>query len=236
MNKSILKTLTCFILLLAVITGVMSGCKKKPQDATDVTLPAGQGDAVLQTDENGDIARNENNQAVAVVTDANGYAVTEESGEVKTEAVPLTHALVLDDKVETATFSVGIPKGWMGDHSYEYIVIDSTDKNETDKIVIYTRLLDDTEHDDGQPPMHDLFNLIKSGVTVNKEKKDDIKIAGVDATRERCDVTSEKIETRVLSFYSFTGKTATYGVICYSKDAKTADKTFEDVLNTIEFY
>lgn len=239
MNKSILKTLTCFVLLLAVITGVMSGCKKKPQDATNVTLVVGQ-DATPQTNEDGNLVRDENNQVVAVVTDANGYAVTEENGEAKTELIPMSNAIILSDKVETPTFTVGVPKGWTGQHSGSkdalIVVINTTDKNETTSIVIYTRLLDDTVHDDGQPPMFSQYDLVKRNVTVTKEKKDNIKIAGVEATRERCDVTSEKIETRVLSFYSFTGKSAEYGVICYSKDAKTADKTFEDVLNTIEFY
>lgn len=226
-----MKKYLAIILATVAFTGALTACSGKIKDTANIV--AGDKEVVAVTDKDGVISRDESGNALVVVTDEDGKAKKGEDGKVETSAVEVSHAVVMGDRIETATFSVIVPDGWAAGNSYDTVNINSTDKNQTQKIVIN---IDETK--ENATPSKQIVDLVVGAkeVTVNKETNDTVKIAGLDANRTRYDITSETIETRVLSYYSFEGPSATYGVICYSKDAKTADKAFEEVLNTMVLY
>ena len=240
--KKTLILLTVFVLILAIFTG----CGNKIKGSENVTM-AGEEEIPAMTQEDGALARDEEGRMIVAVTGENGEALTNAQGEVATTAVPVSVATLNGDLVESRFFHVTIPRNWKYSASYQNVIITSDDKNETDKIVISSRSLEEQEGK-AEYPGENIFKVYKGATVIEKDKTEKVKVAGVEATRERLDVSGAKItdsvseeqaanfELRVISYYTFEGPNAVYGVRCESKDAKTADKVFEEVINTMVLY
>lgn len=231
-----MKKILCIALSLITITAAFAACGKSTIKNTAI-VPGVNGEVAAVTQENGDSVRDDDGKMMVVVTNPDGKPLKDENGDNVTQPVDVSHCMVIGDKIEYSSFSVTITKGWKAGQVYDRAVINSDDKNETNKIVIVSKPL--SEYDvNGAAPGSELFSLTLASdqITVKKNTKDKVTIAGVEAERTRVDLTSDTIETRVLSFYQFQGPNSVYGVTCYSKDASTADKVFEDVLNTMVLY
>ena len=241
--KKALIILTVFTLVLTIFTG----CGEKRIKGTDNVTMAGESEIPALTQEDGALARDESGNMIVAVTGENGKAITNSEGNVATTAVPISAATLNGDMVESRFFSVTIPKGWQYLTSYNEVIVGSDDKNETNKIVISSRSLEDQEGKADYPGQN-IFTIEKGACVIEKDETEKVKIAGVEATRERLDVSGAKItdnvskedaaqfELRVISYYTFKGPNAVYGVRCESKDPKTADKVFEEVINTMVLY
>lgn len=226
-----MKKYVSVIMATIALAGCLTACSGKIKDTTKIV--AGDKEVAAVTNEDGVIVRDDNGQALVVVTDDEGNPVKGSNGEYETSAIEVSHAVEMGDRIENATFSVLVPDGWTSGNSYDTVTINSSDDAQTNKVVIYTDKLKDKE-----TPGAQLVELVTGNaqVTVDKETADTVTLAGVEAQRTRYDITSDAIETRVLSYYSFEGPSASYGIICYSKDAKTADSVFEQVINTMILY
>lgn len=231
-----MKKILCIALSLIAIATAFAACGKSSIKDTAI-VPGVNGEIAAVTQENGDSLRDDDGNMIVVVTNPDGKPIKDENGENATMPVEISHCMVIGDKIEYSSFSVTIPDGWKAGKVYDRAVINSDDKNETDKIVIVSKPL--SEYDPaGAAPGSELFSLTLGSdqIKVTKNTKDKVTIAGVEAERTRVDLTSDVIETRVLSYYQFQGPNSVYGVTCYSKDASTADKVFEEVLNTMVLY
>lgn len=241
--KKALIILTVFILVLTVFTG----CGNKKIKGTDNVTMAGEAEIPAMTQEDGALARDDEGRMIVAVTGEDGEALTNSQGDVATTAVPVSVATLNGDLVESRFFRVTIPKGWNYADSYQNVIITSNDKNETNKIIISSRSLEEQEGK-AEYPGENIYKVYKGATVIEKEETEKVKVAGVEATRERIDVSGAKItdnvskeqaanfELRVISYYTFEGPNAVYGVRCESKDAKTADKVFEEVINTMVLY
>lgn len=240
--KKALIILTVFALVITVFTG----CGNKIKGSENVTM-AGEDAIPAMTQDDGALARDEEGRMIVAVTGENGEALTNSQGEVATTAVPVSVATLNGDLVESHFFRVTIPKGWKYSASYQNVIITSDDKNEENKIVISSRSLEEQEGK-AEYPGENIYKVYKGATVIEKEETDKVKVAGVEAQRERIDVSGAKItdnvneeqaanfELRVISYYTFEGPDAVYGVRCESKNPKTADKVFEEVINTMVLY
>ncbi|MBR4765170.1 MAG: hypothetical protein IK085_00225 [Clostridia bacterium] len=240
--KKALIILTVFILVLAIFTG----CGSKIKGTDNVTM-AGEGEIPAMTDEEGAVARDENGRMIVPLTGENGEAIKNSEGEVVTTSVEISAATLIGDVVESRFFRVSIPKGWRYSTSYQNVIIDSDDKDSTSKIVISSRSLEEQEGK-SEYPGYNLYSFEKGACEITKEETTKLKIAGVDATCERIEVSGAKVnenvseeqaaqfELRVICFYTFEGPNAVYGVRCESKDPDIANKEFEEVIKTMVLY
>ncbi len=231
-----MKKFLALSLTAALFCTAFAGCSSKNNYESGDVVPMVDGDAVVVTEEGGEVARKENGKIVVVVTNPDGQALKDENGNEVTSAVDLTHAVVLGDKIEYSLFSVTVTDGWNAGNVHDTVVINSKDKDETNKIVIYSEKKID---DNGEAmPGEKWFNVVKgsSDVKIDKSESAEITVAGVKAHRQVLHISSEKIETKVLAYYTFESDDANFGVLCYSKKAGTSEKTFEDVINTMTLY
>lgn len=229
-----MKKYTALILAILVFCTAFTACTTKYKDAEIITMV--DGEVAAMTEEGGDLERDEKGRIIVYVTDENGNVLKDENGNPLTSAVNLTHAVAIGNRIEYSLFSVEITNGWESGKLYDEVVINSTDKNQNNKIVIYSEKKADDKNKN--MPGSKLFEAVKADkkIKINDVKSADITLAGVKASRQIVKLTSDVIETKVLAYYSFESEDANYGVICYSKDAKATEKTFEDVLNTMILY
>lgn len=225
---------TLSILLIAVVLfGILAGCGRNIEGTETVTNNANDAPVAAVTNDDGSLQRDKDGGMIVAVTDANGKPVKDENGEVETSAVAIEHGIIMDDVVEFSTFSIRTPKGWNATSAYNSVSICSDDKNETMQIVVYSN-----DKEDSSNTGRNIYSMVRNyeDNKVLKTEESTAKIAGADATVERTELTSDVIETKVLTLYTFEGDTVTYEALCYSKDAKTPNSTFEEVLNTMILY
>ena len=242
MKKSLI-ILTVFLLVLAIFTG----CGNKKIKGTDNVTMAGEGEIPALTEKGGELARDDDGRMIVAMTDENGEAIKTADGGVATTAVEVSVATLIGDTVESRFFSVTSPKGWRYAASYKDVIVTSDDDNKTNKIVFSSRSLEE-QGEKTDFPGQNLYSVYKGACVIEKEETKTVKIAGIEANCERLDISGAKItddvsaeqaakfELRVISFYTFKGPDAVYGIRCESKDAGTADKVFEEVINTMVLY
>lgn len=110
-RKTIMKKSIALIICLTVLITCFAACGTKTQGGEVVTDFANNAVAVV-TDANGGAQRDENGNLVVLVTDKNGKNVKDENGEYATESITLNHVVVVGDTVETQYYSIKIPKEW----------------------------------------------------------------------------------------------------------------------------
>lgn len=231
-----MKRIIAPFIVLSVVLALFASCSKEPKIKDGQLVSDGAQTYAAITENDGQLARDEDGQLIVAVTDKNGDTVKDESGEDKTSAVELSHAVTLGDRIEYKTFSVLIPDGWTPGSSFDEINIWSEDR--ANHIVIYSK-----SDLNAEEPGAQLFNLLKGTDSVAKITTDNIKLAGCEAKRTRIDFNASEATTAKddaplysASYYSFAGENAKYGIICYSEEEGTADSVFEDVLNTMVLY
>ncbi len=241
MKKSLV-ILTAFILVLTVFTG----CGNKIKGTENVTM-AGMGEMAAVTQEDGALARDEDGRMIVPMTGENGEPIKNSEGEVVTTAVAVSAATVIGDIVESRYFRVSIPKGWQYSQSNQTVILDTDDADATSKMVISARSKEE-QAGKTETPGEKLFKFTRDASVVTKEETTKLKIAGVDATCTRVEISGAKVnenvskeqaenfKLRVICYYTFEGENAVYGVRCESKDAKISNSEFEKVLDTLVLY
>lgn len=215
------------------VLALLAGCGNKIK-GTDTYAPAGGEVVAAVTNEDGDIKREDDGKIVVAVTNESGEAITDHAGEVATVAVEITHAITLGDRIECGRFSIEIPKGWVSPSSnnFDTVTIDSKNIDKTgNKIVIYSR-----DDENSTAPADNLLGLILAAVKVEKSETSKTTIAGVDAEVKKYKISSDKIDYKLITLYTFESGDSKFEVLCYSNSADTSAKTFEEVLNTMTLY
>jgi hypothetical protein len=118
MNKKIL----ALALALVFIATAFTACKKGPE----LTEINGE-EYPLAQNANGETIINEDNQIAVLVTDKNKEVLTYSDGENQTHWLQINGPLVIQDRVQTKEYSLGIPKGWQGNEISGKVTKDGTD-------------------------------------------------------------------------------------------------------------
>lgn len=120
MNKKIL----ALALAIVFIATAFTACKKGPE-LTEIN----GNEYPLETNADGETIVNEDNQIAVLVTDRNNEVLTYANGENQTHWVQITGPLVIEDRIQTEEYSLGIPEGWEGDMVSGKVVKKGTDGN-----------------------------------------------------------------------------------------------------------
>ena len=118
MNKKIL----ALALAIVFIATAFTACKKGPE-LTEIN----GNEYPLAQDDNGETIINEENQIAVLVTDRNNEVLTYEDGENQTHWVQINGPLLMEDKIQTKEYSLGIPEGWEGDEIGGRVIKKGTD-------------------------------------------------------------------------------------------------------------
>ncbi len=118
MNKKIL----ALALAIVFIATAFTACKKGPE-LTEIN----GNEYPLAQDANGETIINEENQIAVLVTDRNNEVLTYADGENQTHWVQINGPLVMDDKIQTKEYSLGIPEGWEGNETAGRVIKKGTD-------------------------------------------------------------------------------------------------------------
>ena len=118
MNKKIL----ALALAIVFIATAFTACKKGPE-LTEIN----GNEYPLAQDDNGETIINEENQIAVLVTDRNNEVLTYEDGENQTHWVQINGPLLMEDKIQTKEYSLGIPEGWKGDEIGGRVIKKGTD-------------------------------------------------------------------------------------------------------------
>ena len=116
------KKILALALAIVFIATAFTACKKGPEltEINGVEYP-------LAVDKNGETIINEENQIAVLVTDKNNEVLTYADGENQTHWLQINGPLVVEGRVQTKEYSLGIPKGWQGEENNGRVVKDGTD-------------------------------------------------------------------------------------------------------------
>jgi hypothetical protein len=121
-EKIMSKKILALALAIVFIATAFTACKKGPEltEINGVEYP-------LAVDKNGETIINGENQIAVLVTDRNNEVLTYADGENQTHWLQINGPLVVEGRVQTKEFSLGIPKGWEGDEISGRVVKNGTD-------------------------------------------------------------------------------------------------------------
>lgn len=135
-RKSNMKKSIAVIICLTVIIACFAACGTKTEGG-EVVTDFGNNAVAVVTDANGGAQRDENGNLLVLVTDADGKNVKDENGEFATESITLKHVVVIGDTVETQYYSIKIPDNW--EYNVKSFVDLKFDNKKGDKISITAR-------------------------------------------------------------------------------------------------
>ena len=117
------KKILALALAIVFIATAFTACKKGPEltKINGVEYP-------LAVDKDGETIINEENQIAVLVTDQNNEVLTYADGENQTHWLQINGPLIVEGKVQTKEFSLGIPKGWEGQEISGRVVKNGTDE------------------------------------------------------------------------------------------------------------
>lgn len=116
------KKILALALAILFIATAFTACKKGPE----LTEINGK-EYPLETNRDGETIINEDNQIAVLVTDRNNEVLTYENGENQTHWVQISGPLLIEDRIQTKNFSLGIIPGWEGDAISGRVVKEGTD-------------------------------------------------------------------------------------------------------------
>ena len=118
MNKKIL----ALALAIVFVATAFTACKKTPE----LTKINGK-EYPLETNKDGNTIINDENQIAVIVTDKNGEAIKAGDGENQTHWLQINGPIVIEGKVQSGKYSLGIPSGWEGEEISGRVVKKGTD-------------------------------------------------------------------------------------------------------------
>lgn len=117
------------LLILVVVLSCLAACSKQKFDGGELVTDSAGKDYAVVTEADGGLARNEDGNAIVLVTNENGKNVTDRNGENVTEIETLRHGLVFGKRVEFQDYSLEIPDGWSCAANYNELCIKKTGKD-----------------------------------------------------------------------------------------------------------
>lgn len=226
MKKSI-----AVIICLTVLITCFASCGTKTEGG-EVVTDFGNNAVAVVTDANGAAQRDESGNLIVLVTDADGKNVKDENGEYATESITLNHVVVVGDTVETQYYSIKIPDNW--EYNVTSFVDLKFDNAQGDKISITARPgVSVTELMQGNT----LLDAVDAANPGCKEINSSVNIAGEDCPFVGRYV--ENAETGSSSFLGFIyfahGETSFSCMVTGSRDVSVDADEIGAILGTIQY-
>lgn len=116
-------------LIIAFIVACFASCSEQKFDGGELVTDYAGKDYAVVTETDGGLSRDENGNAIYLVTNESGKNVTDKNGENITEAAEIKHGLVFGKRVEFQDFSLEIPNGWSCAAYFNELCIKKTGKD-----------------------------------------------------------------------------------------------------------
>lgn len=118
MNKKIL----ALALAIVFIATAFTACKKGPE-LTEIN----GSEYPLATNNDGETIINDENKIAVLVTDRDNEVLTYSDGENQTYWLPINGPIIVEDRIQSGDYTLGIPSGWEGNEISGKVIKNGTD-------------------------------------------------------------------------------------------------------------